>query len=55
MGTGSMFSKHSISGADLTTGYIKVRGYDGLYILRFDETRAEWHLTMFQRARAEGI
>ena len=35
--------------------YIKVRGYDGLYILRFDETRAEWHLTMFKRARAEGI
>jgi hypothetical protein len=26
--------------------YIKVRGYDGLYILRFDETRAEWHLTL---------
>jgi len=26
-----------------------------LYILRFDETRAEWHLTMFKRARAEGI
>jgi hypothetical protein len=35
--------------------YIKVRGYDGLYILRFDETRAKWHLTMFKRARAEGI
>jgi hypothetical protein len=35
--------------------YIKVRGYDGLYILRFDETRAGWHLTMFKRARAEGI
>jgi len=35
--------------------YIKVRGHDGLYILRFDETRAEWHLTMFKRARAEGI
>jgi hypothetical protein len=34
--------------------YIKVRGYDGLYILRFDETRAKWHLTMFKRARAEG-
>jgi hypothetical protein len=35
--------------------YIKVRGYDGLYILRFNETRAEWQLTMFKRARAEGI
>jgi hypothetical protein len=35
--------------------YIKVRAHDGLYILRFDETRAEWHLTMFKRARAEGI
>ncbi len=34
--------------------YIKVRGPDGLYILRFDETRAKWHLTMFKRARAEG-
>jgi hypothetical protein len=28
---------------------------NSLYILRFDETRAEWHLTMFKRARAEGI
>jgi hypothetical protein len=25
-------------------------GYDGLYILRFNETRAEWHLTMFQKS-----
>ena len=33
--------------------YIKVRGYDGnLYILRFDEPRAEWELTMFVSARA---
>ena len=35
--------------------YIKVRAHDGLYILRFDETRAEWHLTMFKRAGAERI
>ena len=29
--------------------YIKVRGNDGgLYILRFDEPRAEWELTMFK-------
>jgi len=54
MGTESMFSKHSISGADLTTAISRF-GHDGLYILRFDETRAEWHLTMFKRAGAEGI
>jgi hypothetical protein len=30
--------------------YFKVKGNDGnLYILRFDEGRAEWELTMFQR------
>jgi hypothetical protein len=30
--------------------YIKVRGRDdALYILRFDELRAEWELTMFAR------
>jgi hypothetical protein len=29
--------------------YFKIRGNDGnLYILRFDEARAEWALTMFQ-------
>ncbi|MDO8533697.1 MAG: hypothetical protein Q7S17_03015 [Xanthobacteraceae bacterium] len=29
--------------------YFKVRGEDGnLYILRLDEPRAEWELTMFQ-------
>jgi hypothetical protein len=29
--------------------YFKVRGADGsLYILRFDELRAEWELIMFQ-------
>lgn len=30
--------------------YFKIKGHDGnLYILRFDEGRAEWELTMFQR------
>jgi hypothetical protein len=34
--------------------YIKVQGRDGgLYILRFDELRAEWALTMFRSARAQ--
>jgi hypothetical protein len=34
--------------------YHKVRGHDGnLYILRLDEGRAEWELTMFQRPEAE--
>ena len=29
--------------------YVKVRGYDGsVYILRHDEIRAEWELTMYQ-------
>jgi hypothetical protein len=29
--------------------YFKIKGDDGnLYILRFDEARAEWELTMFQ-------
>jgi len=29
--------------------YFKIKGEDGnLYILRLDETRAEWELTMFQ-------
>lgn len=33
--------------------YFKVKGADGnLYILRLDETRAEWDLTLFQSARA---
>ena len=32
--------------------YCKVRGGDGaLYILRLDERRSEWHLTMFVSAR----
>ena len=34
--------------------YCKVKGRDdGLYILRFDELRLEWHLTMFASARAQ--
>ncbi len=34
--------------------YHKVRGNDGnLYILRLDEKRAEWELTMFQPQEAE--
>ena len=33
--------------------YFKVKGDDGnLYILRFDEGRAEWELTMFQSPAA---
>lgn len=33
--------------------YVKVRGDDGnLYILRLDEGRSEWELTMFQRPGA---
>jgi len=32
--------------------YVKVRGHDGaLYILKFDESRADWELTMFERAQ----
>jgi hypothetical protein len=32
--------------------YFKIKGSDGnLYILRFDETRAQWELTMFQSGR----
>jgi hypothetical protein len=34
--------------------YCKVKGDDGaLYILRFDEIRSDWHLTMFVSARAQ--
>lgn len=34
--------------------YCKVKGSDGaLYILRFDEIRSDWHLTMFASARAQ--
>jgi hypothetical protein len=33
--------------------YFKVKGDDGnVYILRFDETRCEWDLTMFQSPKA---
>jgi len=36
--------------------YFKLKGDDGnLYILRLDESRAEWELTMFQSPRAEGF
>jgi hypothetical protein len=36
--------------------YIKVKGHDGtVYILRLDETHAEWELTMFQRAQDQGL
>ena len=36
--------------------YFKLKGDDGnLYILRLDEARAEWELTMFQSPRAEGF
>jgi len=36
--------------------YFKVKGDDGnLYILRFDEGRAKWELTMFQSPQAETI
>ncbi len=36
--------------------YFKVKGDDGnQYILHLDETRAEWDLTLFQSARAEGL
>jgi hypothetical protein len=35
--------------------YIKSHGTDGgLHILRFDERQAEWELTMFKSARAQG-
>ena len=36
--------------------YFKVKGDDGnLYILRLDEGRAAWDLTMFQTPQAEGL
>jgi hypothetical protein len=36
--------------------YFKVRGDDGnLYILRLDEARDAWELTMFRHPRAETI
>lgn len=34
--------------------YVKLRGKDGnLYILRLDQTGAEWELTLFQSPRGE--
>jgi hypothetical protein len=34
--------------------YIKVKGDDGgLYILRVDDSRADWELTMFESPRAQ--
>ena len=36
--------------------YVKVKGDDGaLYILRLDEIRAEWQLTMFASLRAQAL
>jgi len=36
--------------------YFKVKGDDGnLYILRLDDVRGEWDLTMFQTQRPRGI
>ena len=36
--------------------YCKVKGGDGaLYVLRLDESRSEWHLTMFASARAQAF
>jgi hypothetical protein len=35
--------------------YFKVRGSDGnVYILRHNEVRAEWELTMYQRSQSQG-
>jgi hypothetical protein len=36
--------------------YVKVKGSDGdLYILRHDETRANWELTMYQRSESQDL
>ncbi|MDX8482621.1 hypothetical protein RFN28_29795 [Mesorhizobium sp. VK24D] len=36
--------------------YCKVKGSDGaLYILRYDERRSEWDLTMFASERAQAV
>jgi len=36
--------------------YFKFKGDDGnLYVLRLDEDRAEWDLTLFQRTRREDL
>lgn len=35
--------------------YVKVRGSDGnVYILRHNEIRAEWELTMYQHSQSQG-
>ena len=35
--------------------YFKVRGGDGnLYMLRHNETRADWELTMYERTQSRG-
>jgi hypothetical protein len=36
--------------------YVKVRCHDrALYILKFDELRADWELTMFERAQRRDV
>ena len=36
--------------------YVKVKGSDGnLYILRLNEARAEWELTLYQRSQSQAI
>ncbi len=35
--------------------YVKVKGSDGVYILRFDEAQAEWELTMYQRSESQSV
>ena len=36
--------------------YIKVKCSDGnVYILRFDEARTEWELTMYQHSESQGV
>ena len=36
--------------------YVKVQSHEGgLYILRFDESRDEWALTMFHSARGQAL
>jgi hypothetical protein len=36
--------------------YVKVRDCDGdIYILRHNETRADWELTMYQRTQSQGV
>ena len=35
--------------------YVKVMGTDGnIYVLRHDEVRAEWELTIYQRSQSQG-